>query len=47
MTDASGETKNGSGDMIFVDNDTVEWTWAERNWMGSKLMEFKGTMKRK
>jgi hypothetical protein len=46
-TDASGESKNGSGKMTFVDNDTVEWTWAERNWMGSKLMEFKGTMKRK
>lgn len=44
---ARGETEKGAGSMTFVDNNTLEWTWAKKGMWGQDLMKMKGTSKRK
>lgn len=42
--DAQGASGRSEGTMTFVDDDTLEWTWAESGAHGK--MKFKGTSKR-
>ncbi len=43
-TDANGAAKRGRGEMILLDEDTLEWTWTEQGPHGK--MKFKGTSRR-
>lgn len=43
--DMQGEKKGGSGCMMFVDRDTIDFTWVEKLGLFKK-MEMKGTSKR-
>jgi len=40
-----GEVR-GEGCMKFVDNDTIEFCWAEKGFLGMTMFEMKGTSKR-
>ena len=41
-----GGDVRGEGCMKFVDNDTLEFCWAEKGMLGMTMMEMKGTSKR-
>jgi hypothetical protein len=42
----NSKAMKGSGSMTFVDANTIEWTWVEKNALGGTKMEMKGTMKK-
>ena len=41
-----GADVKGEGCLKFVDNDTLEFCWAEKGFLGTTMMEMKGTSKR-